>query len=94
MTDGLNVMTVTFFALGLRSYLNHSCNPFIYLNSYCSAMHGSVGVFNKAQKNDAILKLRSYEDASLAYTVFNHHASDTRIGMMDSTMPVEAVVGV
>ena len=53
-------------------------------------MHGSVGVLNKAQKNAAILKLRSYEDASLAYTGINRHASDTRIGLMDNTVPVEA----
>lgn len=57
-------------------------------------MHGSVGVFNKAQMNDAILKFRRYEDASLAYTGVNRHASDTRIGLMDSTVPVEAEVGV
>ena len=30
--------------------------------------------------------------ASLAYTGLNRHASDTRIGLMDSTVPVEAVV--
>ncbi|MBQ3734599.1 MAG: hypothetical protein II859_11640 [Bacteroidales bacterium] len=43
--------------------------------------------------NDAILKFRRYEDASLAYTGVNRHAADTRIGLMDSTVPVEAVVG-
>ena len=52
-----------------------------------------VGVFNRAQMNDAILKFRRYEDASLAYTGVNHHASDTRIGLMDSTVPIEALVG-
>ena len=49
-----------------------------------------VGVFNRAQMNDAILKFRRYEDASLAYTGVNRHVSDTRIGLMDSTVPVEA----
>jgi hypothetical protein len=52
-----------------------------------------VGVFNRAQMNDAILKFRRYEDASLAYTGVNRHASDTRIGLMDSTVPVEALLG-
>ena len=51
-----------------------------------------VGVFNRAQMNDAILKFRRYEDASLAYTGVNRHASDTRIGLMDSTVPIEALV--
>ena len=37
--------------------------------------------------NDAILKFRRYEDAPLAYTAPNRHASDTRIGLMDSTVP-------
>lgn len=52
-----------------------------------------VGVFNRAQMNDAILKFRRYEDASLAYTGVNRHAMDTRIGLMDSTVPIEALVG-
>ncbi len=51
-----------------------------------------VGVFNRAQMNDAILKFRRYEDASLAYTGVNRHASDTRIGLMDSTVPIEALL--
>jgi hypothetical protein len=33
-----------------------------------------------------------YEDASLEYTGINHHASDTRIGLMDSTVPIEALL--
>ena len=40
--------------------------------------------------NDAILKFCRYEDASLAYTASNRHASGTRIGLMDGTVPVEA----
>lgn len=52
-----------------------------------------VGVFNRAQMNDAILKFRRYEDASLAYTGVNRHASDTRIGLMDSSVPIEALLG-
>ncbi len=52
-----------------------------------------IGVFNRAQMNDAILKFRRYEDASLAYTGVNRHATDTRIGLMDSTVPIEALVG-
>ncbi len=52
-----------------------------------------VGVFNRAQMNDAILKFRRYEDASLAYTGVNRHALDTRIGLMDSTVPIEALLG-
>ena len=42
--------------------------------------------------NDAILKFRRYEDAPLAYTAPNRHASDTRIELMDSMVPVEALV--
>ena len=37
--------------------------------------------------NDAILKFRRYEDASLAYTGVNRHATATRVGLMDSTVP-------
>ncbi len=51
-----------------------------------------VGVFNRAQMNDAILKFRRYEDASLAYTGVNRHASDSRVGLMDSSVPVEALI--
>jgi len=51
-----------------------------------------VGVFNCAQMNDAILKFRRYEDASLAYTGVNRHASATRVGLMDSTVPIEALL--
>lgn len=51
-----------------------------------------IGVFNRAQMNDAILKFRRYEDASLAYTGVNRHAGDTRIGLMDSSVPIEAIV--
>ena len=53
-----------------------------------------VGVFNRAQMNDAILKFRRYEDASLEYTGLNRHASDTRIGLMDSTVPIEAMLSI
>ena len=35
---------------------------------------------------------RRYEDASLSYTGVNRHASDARIGLMDSTVPIEALV--
>ena len=42
--------------------------------------------------NDAILKFRRYEDASLSYTGVNRHATDTRIGLMDSTVPIEALL--
>ena len=52
-----------------------------------------IGVFNRAQMNDAILKFRRYEDASLAYTGVNRHASDTKIGLMDSSVPIEALLG-
>ena len=31
-------------------------------------------------------------DTSLAYTASTRHASDTRIGLMDSTVPIEALV--
>jgi hypothetical protein len=51
-----------------------------------------IGVFNRAQMNDAILKFRRYEDASLAYTGVNRHAGDTRIGLMDSSVTIEAIV--
>ncbi len=52
-----------------------------------------VGVFNKAQMNDAILKFRRYEDSSLEYTGVNKHSEDKRIGLMDSTVPIEALLG-
>ena len=42
--------------------------------------------------NDAILKFRRYEDASLEYTGVNKHSEDKRIGLMDSTIPVEALL--
>ena len=42
--------------------------------------------------NDAILKFRRYEDASLTYTGVNRHASDTIIGLMNSTVPIEALL--
>ena len=42
--------------------------------------------------NDAILKFHRYEDASLAYTGVNRYASSSRIGLMDSTVPVEAMM--
>ena len=38
--------------------------------------------------NDAVLKFCRYEDAPLAYTAPSRHASDTRIGQMDSTVPI------
>jgi len=41
--------------------------------------------------NDAILKFRRYEDASLAYMGVNRHAADTRIGLMDSIVSIEAL---
>ena len=44
------------------------------------------------QMNHIILKFRHYEDASLAYTSSNRHTSGTRIGLMDCTVPVEAMV--
>ena len=31
-------------------------------------------------------------DTSLSYTGVNRHASDTRIGLMDSTVPIEALL--
>lgn len=40
----------------------------------------SVGVFNDAQMNDAILKFRRYEDSSLVYTGVNRHEQDEYVG--------------
>ena len=51
-----------------------------------------VGVLNRAQMNDAILKFRRYEETSLSYTGLFRHTVSTSIGLMDSTVPVEAVV--
>ena len=51
-----------------------------------------VGVFNKAQMNDAILKFRRYEDASLAYTGVNKHSGNTRIGVFDSTIELSRII--
>ena len=31
-------------------------------------------------------------DTSLSYTDVNRHVTDTRIGLMDSTVPIEALV--
>ncbi|MBR1766928.1 MAG: restriction endonuclease, partial [Bacteroidales bacterium] len=47
-----------------------------------------IGVFNHMQMDDAILKFRRYEDASLAYTGVNRHGNETRIGLMDSSIVV------
>ena len=44
------------------------------------------------QINDAILKFRRYEDASLEYTGVNRHSEDKRIGLMDSTVPIESML--
>ena len=49
----------------------------------------SLGVFNSDQMNDAILKFRRYEDASLEYTGVNRHAGDSYIGMYDSRIRKE-----
>ena len=49
-------------------------------------------MYTSTQMNDAILKFRRYEDASLAYTGVNRHSSDTRIGLMDSTVPIEVLL--
>ena len=43
--------------------------------------------------NDAILKFRRYEDAPLSHTASTRHASGTRIGLVDNTVPGEAMVG-
>lgn len=42
----------------------------------------------------AILKISCCEDASLEYTGVNKHSEDKRIGLMDSTIPVEALLAV
>lgn len=46
------------------------------------------------QINDAILKFRRYEDASLDYTSVNRHSEDKRIGLMDITVPIEAMLSI
>ena len=46
----------------------------------------SIGVFNDAQMNDAILKFRRYEDSSLVYTGVNKHKDDKRIGAWDTSI--------
>ena len=51
-----------------------------------------VGVFNRAQMNDAILKFRRYEDSSLEYTGVNRHENSTKIGLFDSTVVKESIV--
>ena len=51
-----------------------------------------VGVFNRAQMNDAILKFRRYEDASLAYTGVNKHGDAKKVGLFDSTISTETIV--
>ncbi len=35
-----------------------------------------------------------YTDVSIEYTGVNRHSSDTRIGLMDSTVPIEAMLGI
>jgi hypothetical protein len=52
-----------------------------------------VSQINRARMNVTILKFRRYEDASQTYTGVNRHASDTRIGLMNSTVPIEAMLG-
>ena len=51
-----------------------------------------VGVFNQSQMNDAILKFRRYEDASLAYTGVNKHGESDYVGMFDSKVIIKAKV--
>jgi hypothetical protein len=46
----------------------------------------SLGVFNDAYMNDAILKFRHYEDNSLIYTGINKHEGDTRVGAWDTSV--------
>jgi hypothetical protein len=52
----------------------------------------SLGVFNDAYMNDAILKFRHYEDNSLIYTGINKHEDDTRVGAWDTSVRKEDTI--
>ena len=43
-------------------------------------------------RDNEIFILTSPPDTSLSLDRVNRHASDTRIGLMDSTVPIEALV--
>lgn len=45
----------------------------------------SLGVFNGPLMNDAGIKFKSYEDASLDYTGINRHAGEN-IGLYDTVI--------
>ena len=51
-----------------------------------------VGFFNRTRMNDAILKFRRYEDASLAYTGVNKHGDAKKVGLFDSTISTDIIV--
>lgn len=52
----------------------------------------SLGVFNSALMNDAILKFRRYEEASLVYTGINKH-DIKKIGLFDTVVEGDIVEG-
>lgn len=48
----------------------------------------SLGVFNSALMNDAVLKFKRYEDASLVYTGINKH-EDEDVGLFDTVLSAQ-----
>lgn len=47
----------------------------------------SLGVFNAALMNEAILNFKRYEDASLSYAGIDRHAAEQSLGAWDITLP-------
>jgi hypothetical protein len=50
----------------------------------------SYNVFNSAQMNQAVFAFRRYEDSSLAYAGIDSHNKQKRVGLFDTTIPIEA----
>lgn len=46
----------------------------------------SLGLFNDTLMNDAVLKFKRYEDASLSYAGIDKHAGDKRVGGWDTSI--------
>jgi hypothetical protein len=39
------------------------------------------------------MRINRQNNTIFVWTIINRHASDTRIGLMDSTVPIEAMLG-
>ena len=53
----------------------------------------SLGVFNATHMNQAVFAFRRYEDSSLSYTGIDSHPKLRKIGLYDTVIAAEEVVG-